>query len=764
MSRAAKTFILLLAALPSWSVASRGIAAEVGPQIVSLRLGFDGQFKLGCWTPAEVTIAGGDEPAVGVVTVTLPDTDGVPTTYATAADRPVGVAPGGATTVRLLVRSGKLSASAVVRLIGPRQELAKRTISADLPPEEGGIASGLPATHGLTLVFGRQTQLGNLFPADGDGEAAAESIAWVEGPETLPTDWLGYEGVERVVLLGSEPEDYRPLLASRERLRALEEWVRMGGRAVVFCGPGAAELLTPDGALAALAPGDFSEIVQLRDPQSLQTYSDYSEDIGEGRFSVRVPKLTNLRGRVLAHAGKTETDLPLVVRGPLGLGEVTFVGLDIDREPLAGWAGRTALIQKALQIDADKEQQQEDNRTAFGFSGGADLIGQLRNSLDGKFVGVQTVPFVAVAGLVGVYILLIGPGDYFLVSRWLKRAELTWITFPVMVVGVSALAYFLGGWFKGDRLRVNQVELVDVDAAGGGRVRGTVWTHFFSPEVDRFDVTLNPVLGGQTLGEDDARVAATWLGMPGYGLGGLQMAERSSLLASRGYRQSGDRSALLGMPVQVWSTKTLTARWQADGAELVESGLRQALDGELVEGEIVNRSGLDFTDCVLLYGRWAYSLARLPDGKRIVVDDDRYAPRSVRTQLTNASAGDDTTSRTADDGTVPFEWQQNDVSRILKSMMFYKALNGLKYTGGMLNRYQSFVDLSHLLTEDRAVLLARAPGPGSRWNDGDELLASGEDDNDRHWVYYRFVLPVAKDNTSQEKLTGSDNQRGSRDF
>ena len=743
MSRAAKTYILLLAALAVWSAPTPAIGAEGDPEIVSLRLGFDGQFKLGCWTPAEVTIAGGDEPAVGVVAVTLPDTDGVPTTYTTAADRPVGVQPGGTTTVRLLVRVGKLDASAVVRYLGPKKELAKRTISTDFPPEEGGINAGLPATHQLTLFFGSRAQLGNVIPARDDGQADTETIAWVESPEQLPTEWLGYEGVEKVVLLGSEPESYRPLLAGRERLRALEEWVRMGGGAVLFCGPGAAELLAPDGALSPLAPGDFSEIVQLRDPQSLQTYSAYSEDIGDGRFSVRVPKLTNLRGRVLAHAGKEETDLPLVVRGPLGLGEVTFVGLDVDRGPLAGWAGRTALIQKALQIEVEKEQDQEDNPNAYGYLGGTDLIGQLRTALDGKFVGVQTVPFIAVAGLVGAYILLIGPGDYFLVSRWLKRAELTWVTFPVMVVAVSALAYFLGGWFKGDALRVNQVELVDVDAAGGGRVRGTVWTHFFSPEVDRFDLTLNPVLGGRPLDEGQAKVAAAWLGMPGYGLGGLQMTEGGRrLLPSRGYRQSGDRSGLIGMPVQVWSTKTVTARWQADGVELIESGLRQALDGELVEGEIVNRSGLDFTDCVLLYGRWAYSLARLPDGKRIVVDDERYAPRSVRTQLTNASAGDDTTSRTADDGTVPFEWQQTDISRILKSMMFYKALNGRKYTGGMLNRYQSFVDLSHLLTEDRAVLLARAPGPGSRWNDGDALLASGDDDSDRHWVYYRFVLPV----------------------
>ena len=95
-------------------------------------------------------------------------------------------------------------------------------------------------------------------------------------------------------------------------------------------------------------------------------------------------------------------------------------------------------------------------------------------------------------------------------------------------------------------------------------------------------------------------------------------------------------------------------------------------------------------------------------------------------------------SRTLEDGTVSFDWQSDDVSRILKSMMFYERINGRKYTGRM-NHYQQFVDLSHLLTPDRAILLARVEAPGSHWQTLDGPLAS---DGDRRWLYYRFVLPV----------------------
>ena len=190
--------------------------------------------------------------------------------------------------------------------------------------------------------------------------------------------------------------------------------------------------------------------------------------------------------------------------------------------------------------------------------------------------------------------------------------------------------------------------------------------------------------------------------------------------------------------MQVWSTRTLTARWSAVAEGLLPSELVQTEDGELVEGRLTNGTGAVLSDCVLLYGRWAYSLPKLSPGRSLEITPRKFSARTSKTLLTNASAGDETMSRTLEDGTVAFDWQSHDVSRILKSMMFYERINGRKYTG-RLNHYQQFVDLSHLLTPDRAILLARVEAPGSHWQTPDGLLAS---DGDRRWLYYRFVLPV----------------------
>ena len=49
------------------------------------------------------------------------------------------------------------------------------------------------------------------------------------------------------------------------------------------------------------------------------------------------------------------------------------------------------------------------------------------------------------------------------------------------------LAYAL----KGSELRVNQVDLVDFDAATG-LVRGTSWVNLFSPASEAYDLSLDP--------------------------------------------------------------------------------------------------------------------------------------------------------------------------------------------------------------------------------------------------------------------------------
>ena len=708
------------------------------PTIVNAKIGFQGVYKLGCWTPLKIEILGGTKPCSGRLVVSVPDTDGVPTRVVSEASRPVGVDPKQTTTVRLFVRIGQSSSPLKVRLISEDGKvLAKRTFHPGPESQPGIVPGGTPATNRILLEFGPSLGLGNLLQTDQPtDEQLTTRIASIEQADDLPTRWYGYESVDTVLLTTSTPELFRPLLQSPGRIEALLEWVERGGRLILFCAEGAEELLAEKGALVALAPGNFEKMVRLSQPQPLATFSGSELPITpDRRLNLQVPSLSDVRGQTLASTGRPSGSVPLVVRSRRGFGEITFVGLDFDRPPLRAWKGRTSFFRRLLNWKTNTHNQQTDE-----YQEAEDLSSHLRNSLDKQFIGVQVIPFGLVALLVGVYILLIGPGDYFFVKRILRRTELTWLTFPLIVLGVSAAAYAIANRMKGDQLRVNQVEIIDVDCTNdspaNSLVRGTVWTHFFTPQVSEFDLHLQPSFLGQTQ-LNNSKQLVSWLGLPGYALGGMQASGSQTSVFEAGY-QYGDRLASMHrLPVQVWSTKTLTARWSARVSKMLQADLRH--DGEeLLRGQVFNDTGTEFEECLLLYGRWAYDLGRMTDGKTQKIDET-LQPRTVKTLLTNATAGDDTITQTADDGTVPFKNAEWDVARLIKAMMFYQAVNGPRYTGKN-HRYQSFVDLSALLEhDDLAILLAKCSNPSSQWIANEQPLAS---DQDRRWTYYRFILKV----------------------
>ena len=66
-----------------------------------------------------------------------------------------------------------------------------------------------------------------------------------------------------------------------------------------------------------------------------------------------------------------------------------------------------------------------------------EFTGALQGSLD-FFEGVPVVSFGWVALFILIYIILIGPVDYLFLKKVVKRLEWTWVTFPVIVITVSA--------------------------------------------------------------------------------------------------------------------------------------------------------------------------------------------------------------------------------------------------------------------------------------------------------------------------------------
>ena len=64
-----------------------------------------------------------------------------------------------------------------------------------------------------------------------------------------------------------------------------------------------------------------------------------------------------------------------------------------------------------------------------------DARGALKRGLE-MFEEIPVISFGVVALFILFYIVLVGPLDYFILKKLFKRLELTWITFPTIVLRI----------------------------------------------------------------------------------------------------------------------------------------------------------------------------------------------------------------------------------------------------------------------------------------------------------------------------------------
>ncbi len=281
---------------------------------------------------------------------------------------------------------------------------------------------------------------------------------------------------------------------------------------------------------------------------------------------------------------------------------------------------------------------------------------------------------------------------------------------------------------------------MDVDVESG-QLRGTSWANVFSPAMQRYDLTFRPSLPDGTP-EGDSEVLVSWLGLPGEGLGGMDRSVPPGW--KRYYESSPKLNSLAEVPISVWGTKSVTARWRARTSVYPTADLKGS--GQIPVGTITNTLDFPLTDCLLAYGNWAYDLGTLAPG-----DSATLRPTVLRRELNSLLTGRkqvfDGQDEIGRERVTPYDRESFDVAYILRAMMFFEAAGGRPYTG-MSNSYQAFVDLSGLLKADRAVLIATVAGAdrgvGLR---GAELVLSrgGQSPPEietRQDTILRFVLPV----------------------
>jgi hypothetical protein len=601
-----------------------------------------GRFKVGLWTPIYVDLTTGKNGfGQGELHFETSDSEEVGTVY------------------RVPFTMGKLESQTVVGYTKPGSGGGEVKVS--IHTRRGQVASVSAAqspmelgTH-LYLTLGArlpdlQEALLELGPAPPKGEKKEKDThpryaGYEPDLYRLPTNWFGYDSVDLLVLTTESTKFIEGLQGDLDRSRAIATWVRRGGRLVVSVSWRNQALvqrfLTSPAwqpALPVVIPAGTKDVKgqAVKRLLEVERWAESKEVKPFPEAGAKPVEIADLRPQsgdkeweVLA---QTADNRPLIARMPHGLGSVTLLAFNLEEGPFTTWAGKVDFFKSMVKNLAPRVSSVAHDDDRFGggrFRGGEggniDLTTQLRDHLEN--FDVKVVQFGWVALFIVLYILVVGPLDYILLKKVFKRLELTWITFPTVVITVSLIAYFTAYALKGSDLKVNKIDLVDIDMRSEvGRkgepkkayATGTTWITVLSPRIQSYTVGVEPALGAWFGAEEKEPRSAdlvSWSGRPELSGMGAMGRQTSAGFFRRPYEYAADAAGLTGVPIPVWTTKGFVSSWTQplpalplEAALVYHQAEQRRDDNAKVTGTLENKLPFDLEDVWLFYRDRCYPL------------------------------------------------------------------------------------------------------------------------------------------------------------
>jgi len=405
--------------------------------------------RFGKWNTVWVDVITKEEPCRGVLTYTTPGGTGL-----ASVSRPIQVYRDSHVRIPLYVMPrgghGRLTF----------QYHDSRTTQEILVPNMGMIQEE-------TWTIGVIGRASVLLPKRVETEKATR-ISWVTrlNRADFPSEARGFDAVDTIVW--SDP-DWSDLAVTR--VEALVQWIHYGGELVIV--PGERWQRLREAPFRQVLPAlpvertDLSDWNWLRarlrrgtSPTGFGSYWTLSSEEGE---------LQGLReGKVLG------------VRKQVGFGRVTLLAVNPSGGVLRDWDGVRELWSRVLRGDGIRwsaltslGQERHGSRAAFW-------------SLLQQYRGVQSIGFGRILFFLCLYVLVIGPLDYFLL-RHFDRLEWTWVTFPaVVLLAISAAAWWATS-AKGTKYLANSITVIDsVPEQDAAQARE--WVSLLTPRAGRLRI------------------------------------------------------------------------------------------------------------------------------------------------------------------------------------------------------------------------------------------------------------------------------------
>lgn len=682
-----------------------------------------GSYVVGNWTEAAVDLDVAEQGS-HQVRVTALDPDGNRVTFTSAMDVATG-----RQTLRGYFKSGLFEPVQDVSVFGPSGKLvwsssAGPSVKRLAVPIDPGIR--LIATVGNPAGFDWTDE--KLTHADKSGTSRTVAV----DVKDLPIESRAYDSISMLVVAGKS-------VLTAVQADAVRDWVAAGGRLLISLPHDPKQAQSIVQPYAAWLPARVgNDPVTISEFGKLESYARKNVRIPfTGRMPISSVKIT--QGEVLAGS----RDDALLVRAPYGIGSVTILALDATQTPLNKWTEISSLARRLTEVAETLNVGSSSPRTSqLSSTGISDFSTQL-HAVQEDFAGIDRASPWFVMGLLVALLLLIGPIDYLIIHRVLKRPRATWITFPIWIGLATLLAASLANSWNGTKTRINELNIVDIDVATS-TCHQRLWTNVYSPATERQSVTIQ-----SKIAPDNATQHTGWSGVAETAYGG--MLRPANVQVGMAEYDIAEPTSLKDLPLLQWSSKALATEVHSPATGLVESTLQSNGIGQL-SGTIMHRLPGTIEDWILVFGSRVYrhkktreDITSLPLATKQIlrVDQPNVFPRDLRAFLTGRTNVSSQASDAANQF-VSYDSMSRDPAEALRIMTFHNEVGGTKYTG-LTNRLLEKEDLSHLLKLGRAVLFGRLDASvASVQMNGTDVAPNRES------TFIRLVLPVTK--------VGSDNR------
>jgi len=409
------------------------------------------------------------------------------------------------------------------------------------------------------------------------GDTSLATVQLSENTTPLDTQPQALDNFDLIVL-----SNYASNTLTGPQIDALRAWVHGGGTLLVAGGAHArktmghlpADLLAATGTGTTVAPA-LPEVARLAT----------AGGTGGGPVELSVA-VSHFGATVLAaHSG-----VPLIVDQPAGRGHLVYSALEPTSAPLSAFsaAAQSAFWERALAsaLQGPRDALVESSLatatpSAFGAAGQSTLSAITQDLGQAYARGLPALQVYVF--LIVLYVLALGPGNYLLL-RWRRRLEWSWVTIPVVAVLFGAGSFGIAYARNGGDVLVNVDSVVYLDP-GAPTTQADSYIGLFAPFRGDYDLTTQDPTLAWGLGGDNGGQSSFSSGSSGSPLG-MSVDESATPFAAR----------LVGL--QMWSQRNIGLHRLLPRQGTVTGSL--ALRGKAVDGAVTNGTALTLHNCVVV--------------------------------------------------------------------------------------------------------------------------------------------------------------------